>query len=140
MDPFSILAGVAGIAAAGGHLSAAIFSLIVAIHDAPKEMKDMARGVSELSLVLRELRRVLKDGTGLYRPHLLRLVKASTRRIRGLLDEVQDLVDHSKGLKSAVRVILLFRTKARSAKLVGKIETLKGTVQLMATTMLLAIS
>lgn len=67
MDPLSIIAGVAGISQAGASLSVAIFRMISAAKSAPKEVSDIARGVSDLSMILRELRRVLRDGRHIYR-------------------------------------------------------------------------
>ncbi|CAJ2503471.1 Uu.00g108650.m01.CDS01 [Anthostomella pinea] len=74
MDPLSIIAGIAGISQAGASLSRVLYDMISAARNAPKEMTDMARGISELSTILDELRRILRNGKDVYRRKLLRRV------------------------------------------------------------------
>jgi hypothetical protein len=99
-------------------------------------MIDIARGIRELSFVLKELRGVLKKGRKLFKDRLYRSVRSATRRIEDIHEEIDALLDHHGGGLS--RVIWQFR-KSKATNLLAKIETHKSTVQLIATTMLLAV-
>ncbi|KAK8022547.1 hypothetical protein PG993_013314 [Apiospora rasikravindrae] len=98
MDPLSVIASIAGIAQAGTALSKAIYNLVSATRNAPKEAYDIARDVGDLSLILSELRRVLRDGKKIIRRRLLRLVSYTMRRIQDVHDEIHDLIDASTGI------------------------------------------
>ncbi|KAK8091738.1 hypothetical protein PG997_002099 [Apiospora hydei] len=62
-----VIASIAGIAQAGTALSKAIYTLVYATRNAPKEVYDIARAVGDLSIILSELRRVLRDGKNIVR-------------------------------------------------------------------------
>ncbi|KAF6783595.1 hypothetical protein CSOJ01_15882 [Colletotrichum sojae] len=88
MDPLSIIASIAGVAQAGVSLSKAIYNLISTTQGAPKEIADIARGISELSVFLREVRRILKDGIKLFRRTLLRNLASAMKRIGAIHREI----------------------------------------------------
>ena len=136
MDPFSIISGVAGVATAGSALASVLYDFIRSIQDAPREMIEIARTVRELSSVLRELRRILIQGRQHFKERLFRAVRSATRRIKEVHEEIGGLLDHNGGGLS--RVLWAFR-RSKASKLLAKIETHKSAVQLIATTMLLAI-
>ncbi|KAJ9138951.1 hypothetical protein NKR23_g8267 [Pleurostoma richardsiae] len=136
MDPLSIISGVAGVAMAGSTIASVLYDMISNIRDAPSQMIDIARGIRELSSVLKELRGVLKKGRKLFKDRLYRSVRSATRRIEDIHEEIDALLDHHGGGLS--RVIWQFR-KSKATNLLAKIETHKSTVQLIATTMLLAV-
>ncbi|KAK0713681.1 hypothetical protein B0T26DRAFT_677987 [Lasiosphaeria miniovina] len=136
MDPLSVLSGIAGVAAAGAALSSALFEIIESARDAPKDMATIARSIMDLSLVLSEMRRVLKRGRWLYRDRLLRGILSTMRRIDGVHDEIHGLI---AGDRRMARVLWAFRRKSKTAALLTQIESLKSTLQLMATTLTLAI-
>ncbi|KAK3376114.1 hypothetical protein B0T24DRAFT_215637 [Lasiosphaeria ovina] len=136
MDPLSVLSGIAGVAAAGAALSSALFEIIESVRDAPKDMVTIARSIMDLSLVLSEMRQVLKRGRRLYRDRLLRGILSTMRRIDGVHDEIHDLI---AGDRRMARVLWAFRRKSKTAALLTQIESLKSTLQLMATTLTLAI-
>lgn len=136
MDPFSIISGVAGIATAGSALASTLFDIISSIRDAPREMIDIARGIRELSTILRELRGIFKQGRRLFKDRLFKAIRSATHRIEDVHDEIDDLLDHDGG--NMARVLWAFR-KSKATKLLAKIESHKSTVQLIATTMLLAV-
>lgn len=136
MDPFSIISGVAGITTAGSALASTLFDIISSIRDAPREMIDIARGIRELSTILRELRGILKQGRRLFKDRLFKAIRSATHRIADVHDEIDDLLDHDGG--NMARVLWAFR-KSKATKLLAKIESHKSTVQLIATTMLLAV-
>jgi hypothetical protein len=138
MDPLSIMSGVAGVATAGSMLSGALFNLISTIKGAPREMADIARGICDLTLVLRELRSVLREGKAIYRDRLLRAIQSAVRRIRKIHKDINGLIAGDDGPSPVVRILWVFR-KSKAVVLLARIESHKSTVQLMVTTMLLAM-
>jgi hypothetical protein len=135
MDPFSVISGVAGILTAGSALSSALYDLIRSIQDAPREMVEIAGGISELALLLRELKNTLKAGKELYKPRLLRAIRSTTNRIHHLQSEVHDMIEENGSFS---RIAWSFR-RPKAKDLLAMIESHKSTLQLMATTMLLAL-
>lgn len=97
----------------------------------------MAGGVRELADVLRELRRVLREGgKGLFRKKLYRSIEATTRRIQELHEDIRGLIV-SDGAMS--RVLWAVRSKARAERLVGRIDGLKLGLLLKLKTMSLVL-
>jgi len=135
MDPLSVASGVAGVAMAGVAISSALFDLVASVRDAPKEMLEMGQSIHDLATVLRELRRVLRRARKMLRSRLLRAVGSVLDRIRDTHDRVDRLLDVEAGL---VRIFWAFR-RARATKLLATLESHKSTVQLMATTITLAL-
>jgi hypothetical protein len=135
-DPFSIISGVAGIATAGSALASTLFDIISSIRDAPREMIEIARGIRELSTILRELRGIFKQGGRLFKDRLFQAILSATHRIEGVHDKISDLYDNKGG--NMARVRWAFR-KSKATKLLARIESHKSTVQLIVTTMLLAV-
>lgn len=102
-------------------------------------MTDIARGICDLSLVLRELRCVVRDGHAVHRDRLLRAIKSVVRRIRQIHKDINGLIAGDDGPSPVVRILWVFR-KSKAAVLLARIESHKSTVQLMVTTMLLAMA
>jgi hypothetical protein len=64
MDRLALLDSIAGVTAAGLHLSKAIYDVVENFRDAnpPREVSDIARGISDLTRAMSELRWAIKDG------------------------------------------------------------------------------
>ncbi|KAJ3456337.1 hypothetical protein MRS44_016360 [Fusarium solani] len=136
MDPLSIIAGVAGIATAGVSLVEVLFDTIDSYQNAPKDIVSIARGVQDLSIILDQLKQVLIDGRNMHTRWLLKSVASAIRQIEYVHAEVWELIPRSgSGFE---RVKWTFR-KGKVRDLLNKIETQKSTVQLVCTTLLLAI-
>ncbi|WAO95562.1 Helo-like-N domain-containing protein [Fusarium falciforme] len=136
MDPLSIIAGVAGIATAGVSLVEVLFDTIDSYQNAPKDIVSIARGVQDLSIILDQLKQVLIDGRNMHTRWLLKSVASAIRQIEYVHAEVWELIPRSgSGFE---RVKWTFR-KGKIRDLLNKIETQKSTVQLVCTTLLLAI-
>ncbi|KAL0936379.1 uncharacterized protein CTRU02_208594 [Colletotrichum truncatum] len=135
MDPLSIIASVAGISQAGALLSKSIYDLISATRGAPKEITDIARGISELSVILSELRRVLRDGKSLFRRRLLRNIRSTIKRIGKIHHAVGKLIDVGNG---AGRLKWAFR-RSTTTQLLYQIEAHKSGINMVLHTMVLAI-
>ncbi|KAJ3580270.1 hypothetical protein NPX13_g303 [Xylaria arbuscula] len=135
MDPLSVIASIAGVSTAGIALSRAIYDIVSSVRNAPKEASDIARGLCDLSLNLRELRRVLKGGQDICRRSLIKRVASSIKRVSRIQDEIEDLLDITgKG----VRLRWLFR-KSKIQGLLYAIESHKTGINLILQTMTLAV-
>ncbi|KAF6837845.1 hypothetical protein CMUS01_04880 [Colletotrichum musicola] len=135
MDPLSLTASMSGISQTGTSLSKAIYDLISSTRGAPKEISDIARGIADFSVILRELRRVLKDGVSLFRPRLVRHIRSATKRIGAIHDEVGRLIDVVSGV---ARLKWAFRRSA-TTQLLYQIEAHKNAINMILHTMALAI-
>jgi hypothetical protein len=122
MDPPSLLASIAGVSTAGVSLSKAIYDLISSLRGAPEELSNISRNISDLSLILAELRRVLRDGRKLYRRKLLRRVSSAIRRIKKIQETIHDLISEVGGL---VRLKWLFR-RSKAMQSLYQIESHKA--------------
>ncbi|KAH6894640.1 hypothetical protein B0T10DRAFT_258214 [Thelonectria olida] len=136
MDPLSLMASVAGVATAGIQLSKAIYHLMATIHGASREMKEIARTIADLSTILGELRRVLRDGADLCSRRSLRQIKSTMRRISRIHDEVYDMMD---GIRSFAGLKWMFKRSEVQDKL-ARIESYKTGIQLMLNILVLAIT
>ena len=136
MDPLSLTASIVGVGSAGISLSSALFDLISAYRGAPRDMAEIARNISDLSMVLDALTGVLKQGKKLYRRKLLKSVDSAVGRIEDIHEEIWDLVDD--GGSSLARLKWVFRG-AKTAKLLLKIEAQKSMLQIVIATLHLAL-
>ncbi|RYP66303.1 hypothetical protein DL771_007885 [Monosporascus sp. 5C6A] len=130
------MGSVAGVASAGASLSTALFDIIAAYRDAPRDIAEMARGVSDLSLVLDHLIDVIREGEKIYRRKLLWSVDSAIQRIDDVHEEIWHLVDAGNG--SLARMRWVFR-RSKTSQLLFKIEAHKSTLQIVTTTLLLAV-
>ncbi|KAL6408842.1 hypothetical protein AUP68_07788 [Ilyonectria robusta] len=83
MDPVSIIASIAGIATAGTALSKAIYQFISSTRGASREMGQIAHTIVDLSIILGELRRVLRDGAELCNRKFLRRINPCNHDKKG---------------------------------------------------------
>ncbi|KAK4451044.1 hypothetical protein QBC34DRAFT_402054 [Podospora aff. communis PSN243] len=137
MDPLSIIGSVAGVATAGVSLVSVLFETVETYRNAPKEIGTIARGIQDLSLVLDQLVQVLSDGSDMHTRRLRKSVLATVKRIDDVHDEVWDLVERGDSSFGRVKWTLFLKGKMRD--LVARIEAHKSTVQLVCTTLLLAM-
>jgi hypothetical protein len=135
MDPLSVIASVAGISTAGISLSRAVYDLVSSVRNAPREVSAIAKGLSDLSYILRELRRVLKDGKDVYRRKLIRRVATAVKRVGRVQREIQSLLEGSGGL---ARLKWFFR-KSKTMELLYAIESHKTGISMILHIMTLAI-
>ncbi|KAI1367916.1 hypothetical protein F5Y08DRAFT_297303 [Xylaria arbuscula] len=135
MDPLSVIASIAGISTAGITLSRAIYDAISSIRNAPKEVSSVAKGLCDLSVILRELRRVLKDGKDVYRRKLIRRVASAIRRVGRVQSEIKELLD---GTGTLAKLKWIFQ-KSRVMELLYAIESHKTGINIILQTMVLAV-
>lgn len=137
MDPLSVIASIAGVSTAGISLSRAIYDAILSMRDAPREASSIARGLSDLSSTLRELRRVLNDGRDIYRQRLIRRVASAVRQIGQTQHEIQNLL-LLNGPGGLGRLKWIFR-KSKTMALLYAIESQKTGISMILHTMMLAV-
>ncbi|KAK0622376.1 hypothetical protein B0T14DRAFT_148120 [Immersiella caudata] len=137
MDPLSIIGSVAGVATAGVSLVSVLFETVDTYRSAPKEIGTIARGIQDLGLVLDQLVQVLSDSRDMQTRRLRKSVVSTIQRIDNIHDEVWQLID--RGESSFGRVKWTLFLKGRMRDLVARIEAHKSTVQLVCTTLLLAM-
>lgn len=133
MDPLSIIASIAGISQAGASLSREIYNLISSVRGAPKEISDIARGISDLSIILRELRNVLKEGRDVYSRKLLRRVGSSGRRIGKIHLQINQLL----AIRNGIAQLKWFFRKSKVTQLLYQIESHKSGINIILHTMVL---
>ncbi|KAK0639817.1 hypothetical protein B0T16DRAFT_463454 [Cercophora newfieldiana] len=137
MDPISIIGTVAGVATAGVSLVTVLFETLETYRNAPREIGTIARGIQDLTLVLDHLVQVLSEGSDLHTRRLRKSVLGTVERIEDVQDEVWDLIERGDSSFGRVKWTLFLNRKMRD--LVDRIEAHKSTVQLVCTTLLLAM-
>ena len=135
MDPLSLLASIAGVVTAGIQVSKSIYDLVSTTRSTPKEVSDVARGVSDLSIILRELRRALDEGRALYRRKLLRRFSSAIRRIGRIHEQIREMIVGVEGFAS---LKWLFR-RAKTTHLLYQIESHKTGINMILHIMTLAV-
>ncbi|KAJ3530579.1 hypothetical protein NM208_g9264 [Fusarium decemcellulare] len=136
MDPLSIIASIAGIATAGTELSKAIYKFISSTRGASKEMGEIARSINDLSIILKELRQVLKNGAELCSRRLLRRIKSAMKRISRIHDDIRQLIN---GMQTFATLKWSLKRSEVQQKL-ARIESHKTGIQLMLHILLIAIT
>ena len=122
MDPISILSALAGITSAGATVVASLYTLVQTVRNAPAEMKDIAREMSDLTCVLEHLHELASEGhrLQLVKPGLFRIVKSSVENIGKTQDEILGMIDDRS-------IIRRLRWK-KSKPLLDQIQTHKLTI------------
>jgi hypothetical protein len=136
MDPLSIIGSAAGIATASISLVTILFETLDTYRNAPKEISTIARGIQDLSFVLDQLVEVLSNDREIHTRRLRTSILAAVRQIGDVHEEVWELIE--RGESGFGRVKWTFR-KNRMRDLVARIEALKNTIQIVCTTLLLAM-
>jgi hypothetical protein len=134
-DPVSILASIAGVATAGVSISMCLYDITHTLKQAPKEVADMAKELSLLSSILRNLRSVIKQSAGLCKPRLIADTKEVLGKIKGVFRDIKALARDS--CSALNRLKWLFRS-SRAKAMLARIEGFKATVNLILGTLQLA--
>jgi hypothetical protein len=134
-EPLSVLASVAGVATAGVAISKMIYEIVHTVKHAPKEVSEMAGELSLLSSVLRYLRSALSECVDVCKPRLIKDIRGTVSKIRGLHKQIKELTKNSTS--SFYRIGLVFKSP-RTRNLLAQIEGFKNSVSVMLTTVQLA--
>lgn len=134
-EPLPVLASIAGGATAGLAISSALYDMAQRIKRAPKEVSEMAKGLSLLSLILRHLRKAMQDNQEICQDNLIKDIKGLLKRIRKLYQEVKNLTED--GSSSLVELKSYFKSPETKV-LMSKIESFKSILNLILATVQLA--
>lgn len=142
-DPFSIIAGIVGVAAASAHLANKVHDFTDKVKNAPTQMHDVAFEMSQLSSIFKLLATTLEDGRGAYDPQVLTDADSICHRVRGLQDEIDKLMRKNRGdrgrigIPSRIKWVLSY---GRVAELLDRIEAAKSSLSLLLDTTQLAVA
>lgn len=135
VDSLSVMSSSRAVARAANSaavLASTLYSLIAIPPDSspPREVKDVAGGLRDLSNGFRELRSILqKVDQGVLRHDLFASIDSVLEQNQALLERVQGLVTFTKD--GDARIIFCARGKMRVAGLLAKTEWLKLAVGLV---------
>ena len=132
MDPISILASIAGVATAGTQVASALFSLVKAVRNAPREMRDIANEMTDLTCVLGHLHDILLAGHSFSRPSYLGAIGAAINNVETTQQEIRGLIDDK-----SYRKRLMWGKASRA--LLNEIGKHKITINLQVSILSLAI-
>ncbi len=130
------LLSLTGAASVGVSLSTALFDLISSYAGDPRDIAEIARGVSDLSLVLDRLIVVVEDGSQICQRKLVRSVDSAIQKVKNVQREIWQLVDAGKS--NPARLQWVFR-RSKTMQLLFRIEAHKSMLQIVTTTILLAM-
>lgn len=136
-DPVSVILGVLGAAAASAQLAKVVHDFSDKVKNAPNQMRDIAWNMSLLSNIFKSLAEILEYGEGLYKPQVLIDTQSIMDRMKKIQRRIRKLVANHSGLRARVRWLL---NSGIVAELLGKIEALKSSLNLIINTMQLAVA
>lgn len=135
-DPLSVLASIAGVATAGLAISSALYDIAQNIKRAPREVSEMAKDLSLLSSILRQLRKAIQDNPAICRNRLIKDTKSIVKQIRKIYRDIRKLTQDSTS--SLYRLKLFFKS-SKTKTMMAKIESSKSTANLILGTVQLAV-
>ena len=135
MDPLSVAASVAGIAATGIQLSQTIYALISTFYEAEKEMSTIANDLSLLATVLNELERILRQDTRVYRRRMLRVVNEIMENCENIFQNISKYVSRNpydtRYAKQFQRKLRWYFQRHRVRPLQAGLESMKSTLNVL---------
>ena len=135
MDPISVAASVAGIAATSLQLSETIYELISTFYEAEKEMSSIANGLSLLAVVLRELEGILQQDPRMYRRRMVRVVKEILENCENIFQSISGFVTENPqnpwSSKQFQRRIWWYFQLHRVRPLQAGLESMKSTINVL---------
>lgn len=135
-DPLSVIASIAGIAAASAQLANAVYSISDKLMHAPLEIRNIASNMSLLSSILENLAQVLEQGKDVYKAHLLLEADSILQRMRDVQKDVAKMVKRQKGVRARFKWVLSYK---KVGELGTRIEALKSALGLVLWTVQLAM-
>lgn len=135
MDPLSVAASVAGVAAMGLQLSQTIYGLISSFYEAEKEMSSFANDLSLLLMVLNELEGILRRGSRVYRQRMLRVVNDILNTCEGVFQSISIYISpHAQDTTSSKqfqRKVCWYFESQRVRPLQAGLESLRSTLNVV---------
>ena len=135
MDPLSVAASVAGVAAMGMQLSQSIYALITTFYETEREMSDIANDLSLLAMVLSELEGVLRQDSRVYRRRMVKVVNEILENCQGIFHGISEYVPPAprpmRSSKRFQRRIRFYFQRHRVRPLQARLESLKSTLNVV---------
>lgn len=135
MDPLSVAASVAGVAAVGVQLSQTIYDLISTFYEAEKEMSSIANDLSLLAMVLNELEGVLRRDSRVYRRRMVRVVNEILNNCESVFQSISTYVSiNPQNTTSSMRFqrkVRWYFQRPRVAPLQAGLESMKSTLNVL---------
>ena len=135
MDPLSVAASVAGVAATGVQLSQTIYDLIYTFYEAEKEMSSIANDISLLAMVLKELEGVLQRDSRVYQRRMLRVVNDILRKCESVFQSISNYVSvnpqNTRSSKQFQKKVCWYFQRHRVRPLQAGLESMKSTLNVL---------
>lgn len=134
MDPLSVAASVAGIAATGLQLSQTIYDLVTTFTEAENEMTSVANNLSLLAAVFIELEGVLRRDSRVYRHQMIRVVNDILKNCEGIFQDISKYISvmpHQKLSKQFRKKVLWYFQRHRVRPLQAGLESMKSTLNVL---------
>ena len=135
MDPISVAASVAGIAATSVKLSETIYELISTFYEAEREMSSIANDLSLLAMVLRELEGILQRDSRVYRRRMVKVVNEILENCESIFQSISRFVSESpqnrRSSKQFQRKIRWYFQRHRVRPLQAGLESMKSTLNVL---------
>ncbi len=135
MDPLSVAASVAGVAATGAQLSQTIYDIISTFNEAEKEMSSIANDLSLLAMVLNELEGVLQRDSRVYQRRMLKVVNDILGHCEGVFQSISHYVSvnpqNTRSSKQFQRKICWYFQRHRVRPLQAGLESMKSTLNVL---------
>ena len=134
MDPLTVAASVAGIAATGLQLSQTIYDLVTTFTEAENEMMSVANNLSLLAAVFIELEGVLRRDLRVYRHRMIRAVNDILKNCEGIFQNISKYISvmpRQKLSKQFRRKVLWYFQRHRVRPLQAGLESMKSTLNVL---------
>lgn len=134
MDPLSVAASVAGVAATGLQLSQTIYDLVTTFSEAENEMMSVGNNLSLLAAVLNELEGVLRRDSRVYRNRMIRVVNDILKNCQGIFQDISKYISvmpRHKLSKQFQRKVLWYFQRHRVKPLQAGLESMKSTLNVL---------
>lgn len=90
-DPLSVIASIAGVVTAGVTISTGLYEIANNLITAPDEVAQMAKELSILASILRNLRTTMTASVDLCKPRLIEDMEELLAKIRAIYNDVKEL-------------------------------------------------
>ena len=135
MDPLSVAASVAGVAAMGVQLSQSIYALITTFYETEREMSTIANDLSLLAMVLSELEGVLRQDSRVYRRRMVKVVNEILENCEGIFQGISEYIPvappDTRSSKRFQRRIRFYFQRHRVRPLQARLESMKSTLNVV---------
>ncbi|TID14338.1 hypothetical protein E6O75_ATG09417 [Venturia nashicola] len=139
-DPFSIIAGIAGVSAVGVQLSISLYEISNKLITAPKEIADIASELASLASVFDQLKTTLDANRKLVKDQLIVTASETLTRFDALQKDITEIIASvGKCDRPWERLKWLFK-ESRIASLMAKVNAVKASLHLLVSIIQIAVT